>query len=113
MFENQATLSAVLATVLRATADARTPVVLRARGSSPRAHAQAAALADWLSRAHGSRREVRIGSRSDGLIQVRLPPRVDWPDPTALRSGLGSALASPAARGQFTGMVTLPQHIGR
>jgi hypothetical protein len=82
-------LGAVLATLVRATADARTPVVLRTRRP-----AQADELARWLTRAHGSRREVIAAPHGRGPIVVRLPARIDWP---AIPPDEESIAALPAA----------------
>ncbi len=69
-----ATVRAVLSTLARATADGRTPVVLRTRKPG-----QARDLARWLARVHGSERIVIASATASGLIEVRLPLRVDWP----------------------------------
>jgi hypothetical protein len=68
-----ATVRAVLTTLARATADGRTPVVLRTRSAG-----QARDLAHWLSRVHGSERTVIASGTVAGLIEVRLPVRLDW-----------------------------------
>ncbi|MCC7053459.1 MAG: hypothetical protein IT355_09335 [Gemmatimonadaceae bacterium] len=98
-----AALLAVLGTLLRATADGRTPVTLRTRDP-----AQAAALSQWLSEAHGSRRTVRIAVRGPAAIEVRLPRRVAWPAPQAARP----ALAAPGSARHLSSMPDTFQHDG-
>jgi hypothetical protein len=68
-------LTAVLSTLLQATADRRAAVVLRSRRSE-----QARELARWLARAHGSPRTVIASTAVRGEIEVRLPARVPWAD---------------------------------
>lgn len=68
-----AAVRAVFVTLARATADARTPVVLRSRSAD-----QARDLALWLSRVHGSQRTVIASATACGLIELRLPSRLDW-----------------------------------
>jgi hypothetical protein len=68
-----AAVRAVLSTLARATADGRTPVVLRTRSAG-----QARDLARWLACVHGSERTVIASSSATGLIEVRLPTRLDW-----------------------------------
>jgi hypothetical protein len=97
MRADDAVVTAVLATLLRATVDARTPVVLRSRRA-----AQARELSRWLAAAHGSARTVVIASAGPSVIEVRLPARLVWPRVTpALRrdddSIAGLAAARPAA----------------
>jgi hypothetical protein len=70
-----AAVRAVLATLVRATADARVPVVLRTQSVS-----QARELERWLARAHGSQRVVIASATASGVIEVRLPRRLVWPD---------------------------------
>ena len=79
MRADDAVVTAVLSTLLRATADARTPVVLRSRRV-----AQARELSRWLAAAHGSARTVVLASsaapaESPAEIEVRLPARIVWP----------------------------------
>ncbi len=69
-----AAIHAVFATLVRATVDARTTVVLRARRP-----AQAEALARWLTAAHGSRRMVLASPSASAEVEVRLPARLAWP----------------------------------
>ena len=69
-----AAIFAVFSTLARATADGRTPVVLR-----PGRPAQARDLARWLARVHGSDRAVITSAGARGLIEVRLPARLQWP----------------------------------
>ena len=71
-----AAVIAVLRTLVRATADQRTPVTLRTRDAR-----LAAALADWLAVVHGSGRIVRADLRAAAEIEVRLPRRMQWPLP--------------------------------
>jgi hypothetical protein len=73
--QEHAAIQAVLATLVRATADRRIPVVLRGRHPG-----QAQELARWLGRAHGSERTVIASETASGLIEVRLPRRLHWPD---------------------------------
>lgn len=86
-----AILNAVLATVVRATADRRIPVVLRTRQPE-----RARELARWLRAAHGSDRTVIASATARGLIEVRLPRRFDWPHLGA-REELIAALAATAS----------------
>ena len=74
--KTHAAVQAVLSTLVRATADRRIPVVLRTRRPE-----QARDLALWLARAHGSERTVIASHSATGLIEVRLPRRLDWPEP--------------------------------
>ena len=69
-----AVVTAVFRTLVRATADARVPVVLRCRRPE-----QAQALAAWLNAAHGSGRLVIASACAPALIEVRLPARMQWP----------------------------------
>jgi len=78
MSPREVVVSAVLRTLLRATADRRTPVVLR----SGRA-AQGEALALWLGRAHGSPRNVVVSHTGPAEIEVRLPAKMVWPPTSA------------------------------
>ncbi len=71
---SEAAVTAVLATLVRATADARIPVVLRTRRAS-----QATDLARWLERAHGGSRTVVPSVTLRGDIEVRLPRQMAWP----------------------------------
>lgn len=67
-------LIAVLRTLVRATVDPRTPVVLRAR------HAwQAAVLAEWLASVHGNGRVVIASTTAHAAVVVRLPLRMFRP----------------------------------
>jgi hypothetical protein len=70
-----AALAAVFATLLRATADPATPVLLRTRRPDA-----ARALEQWLTRAHGSGRTVIASATGRGMIEVRLPARLRWTD---------------------------------
>jgi hypothetical protein len=79
----QATISAVLATLLRATVDASTTVVLRTRRPA-RDRALAVELAYWLEQVHGSQRNVVTSATRCGEIEVRLPRDMTWPPPSAL-----------------------------
>lgn len=73
MTSPDAVVTAVFRTLLRATADAGTTVVLRAGGA-----VQARAVAQWLEHMHGSRRTV-IASRSGRAdVELRLPARLAW-----------------------------------
>ena len=97
MQANDAVVTAVLTTLLRATVDPRTPVVLHARRVD-----QARELARWLEAAHGSARTVMLAPAGPGVIEVRLPARLIWPTVmSALRrddeSIAGLAAAPPAA----------------
>lgn len=74
-----AALLAVLRTLVRATADQRTPVTLRT--GDP---ARAAALARWLAAAHGSPRTVLAARAGHAEIEVRLPRRTRLPVPPPL-----------------------------
>ena len=74
MQADDAVVTAVLKTLLRATADARTPVVLRSRRVE-----QARELARWLAAAHGSARTVTLAAAGPAEIVVRLPARLVWP----------------------------------
>ncbi len=85
---SDAALTAVLRTLLRATADARVPVVLRSHRPG-----QAEALARWLSVAHGSRRVVIASATARAPITVRLPARVAWPVCTEDLTGLARSVA--------------------
>ncbi len=110
MHADDAVVTAVLTTLLRATADPRTPVVLR----SGRAE-QARALAMWLADAHGSARTVTLDRIGSAAIEVRLPARLVWPRVTpALRrhdeSIAGLAVAAPAA--QYSHMAHAPMADG-
>jgi hypothetical protein len=108
MKNNQAVVTAVLTTVLRATADPSVPVVLR-----PGRTGQARDLAGWLERMHGSRRVVLVSPVAGGLIRVRLPSRIRWPD----RSEVGLSGTGPLAHGgppnHFTHMSIVPPPSGR
>ncbi len=88
-----AVVTAVLRTLVRATTDARVPVVLRSRRAG-----QAQRLAAWLTAAHGSRRIVIASTRTRAQIEVRLPVQMRWPErfdgPSA--DGQHSPPASPA-----------------
>ncbi|MBC7844405.1 MAG: hypothetical protein H7099_18985 [Gemmatimonadaceae bacterium] len=88
-----AAVRAVLATLVRATADRRIPVVLRTRRPQ-----QARDLARWLARAHGSERIVIASATAAGLIEVRLPHRLEWPDPGTHEESIAAlpAVASDA-----------------
>ncbi len=93
---DDAVVTAVLTTLLRATADARTPVVLRSRREE-----QARELSRWLSAAHGSTRTVTLAMAGPAEIEVRLPARLVWPHvkPSLRRhdeSIAGLAAAAPA-----------------
>ena len=68
-----ATVRAVLSTLARATADGRTPVVLRTSSAGQARH-----LARWLASVHGSERTVIASATMAGVIEVRLPTRLDW-----------------------------------
>jgi hypothetical protein len=97
MRADDAVVTAVLSTLLRATADARTPVVLRTRRLR-----QAYELAQWLAAAHGSARTVVLAPAGPAEIVVRLPVRLVWPRVTAAlrrddESIAGLAAARPAA----------------
>ncbi len=103
MRNNQAALTAVLTTVLRATADATLPVVLRTGRID-----QARDLAGWLERMHGSRRRVIASRHARGPIQLSLPSQVDWPE--RLDAGLpaGGPLATVRPPLHFTRMLSAP-----
>jgi hypothetical protein len=73
MMPSEAAIRAVLATLARATADARVPVVLRSRRPD-----QARDLARWLEAVHGSHRTVIASGTVRGLIEVRLPAQFRW-----------------------------------
>lgn len=70
-----AAVHAVLSTLVRATIDGRIPVVLRTNDPE-----QARELGHWLMRTHGSERIVIASATASGLIEVRLPRHLDWPD---------------------------------
>ncbi len=102
MHHCEAAVSAVLATLIRATVDERVPVVLRTRRTS-----QASDLARWLSRVHGRTRVVVPSVSLRGEIEVRLPVQMVWPPvppegnggcPLALRESQShlSAMAAPS-----------------
>ncbi len=76
-------ISAVLSTLLRATMDQGTPVVLRTRRPE-----QAQELARWLEQVHGSQRIVVPSVTADADIAVRLPARMRWPAPPARAAAL-------------------------
>ena len=88
MREPDAVLTAVLHTLIRATADPQQPVVLRSRHP-----AQAVALARWLSMAHGSRRIVIASTTARAPVTVRLPAHVPWPACTDALTGLARSAA--------------------
>ncbi len=108
MPNNQAALTAVLTTVLRATADGATPIVLRTGRPE-----QAQALAGWLERMHGSRRVVIASRWARGPIQVQLPCRMRWPDCSELAGATAVPLAPTRPTVQFTAMLPAPQTTGR
>ncbi len=85
MRHGQAMISAVLSTLVRATVDARSTVVLRTRRAE-----HAIELARWLEQAHGSRRVVIPSTTQRGDIVVRLPTHVVLPQLP------GAAVATPA-----------------
>lgn len=87
-----AVVIAVLRTLVRATADARVPVVLRTRRPE-----QAQALAAWLNAAHGSGRLVIASACAPALIEVRLPARMQWPSPPG-RTPAGAQASQTASR---------------
>ena len=110
MRAHDAVVTAVLSTLLRATADARTPVVLRSRRAE-----QARDLAQWLEAAHGSARTVRMATAGPALIEVRLPARVVWPrvTPAMQRHDESSAtLAAAASAAHFSPMTHDPMSSG-
>lgn len=74
MTNMRADVAAVLSTLLRATADGRTPVVLRS-GSERRARE----VAQWLERMHGGRRIVFVSRTAPADIELRLPSRLPLP----------------------------------
>lgn len=97
MQSDDAVVTAVLTTLLRATADPRTPVILRSRRVQ-----QARELSRWLTAAHGSPRTVLLANKGSAEIEVKLPARLVWPRvTTALRHRdqfrAGLAAAVPAA----------------
>jgi len=86
-----AAVHAVFTTLVRATVDARSTVVLRAHRPG-----QAAALARWLTAAHGSERRVIASRHAPADVEVRLPAHLAWP-PVPLGGrplGLPAAVAS-------------------
>ncbi len=91
MYHRQAVVTAVLTTLLRATVDERTPVVLRTRHPE-----QARELARWLASAHGSQRVVIPSQTASGQIEVRLPLRMIWPPAVAVL-GVASSQPGPLA----------------
>lgn len=74
MTDQRADIAAVLSTLLRATTDARTAVVVRS--SSER---QAQDLARWLEQMHGSKRTVIASRTASADIELRLPLRLTLP----------------------------------
>jgi hypothetical protein len=94
MLQGPTVITAVLSTLVRATVDAQTPVVLRTRRVE-----QARELAQWLEQAHGSRRVVIPSATASGAIEVRLPARMTWPAPVRRGDSPSPPLAStgPAA----------------
>jgi hypothetical protein len=71
----EATVRAVLTTLVRVTVDPRTPVLVRTRNPAQRER-----LAAFLAHVHGSARAVVSGGRGEGsLIEVSLPVRMWWP----------------------------------
>lgn len=66
-------VTVVFRTLLRATADARSTVVLRSDDQ-----ATARAVAHWLARAHGSQRTVIASRTAAADIVLRLPARLEW-----------------------------------
>lgn len=90
-------ISAVLTTLLRATIDEGSPVVLRTRRPE-----QARELEHWLSQAHGSPRTVIRSVSATSEIEVRLPVRMRWPPPT----GQAAALAMHPPSLHLSAMVT-------
>ena len=98
-----AAVHAVFATLVRATVDHRTTVVLRA----PRP-AQAAALARWLTAAHGSQRLVIASRHTPAEVEVRLPARLVWPP--VPRGGQPVALPQPLAAAHLSSMSSLSLH---
>jgi hypothetical protein len=104
---SEAVVSAVLATLLRATVDAGVPVVLRTRRA-----AQAHDLARWLERAHGSRRTVVLSARERGLIEVRLPARMVWPPVPSNLGRCPSALAGRDPVAHLSAMPSFPSSAG-
>ncbi len=109
MYHRQAVISAVLTTLLRATVDERTPVVLRTRRAD-----QARELALWLEAVHGSQRIVIPSQTASGQIEVRLPLRMVWP-PLVASQVIASAHPGPLATHrpatQFSIMATPPSFI--
>jgi hypothetical protein len=108
MRNNHAAVTAVLTTVLRATADGAMPIVLRTGRPE-----QAQALAGWLERMHGSRRVVVASRWASGPIQVQLPRRMRWPDRSELAFPAAVPLAPTRPPVQFTAMLTAPPTTGR
>ena len=59
---------------------------------------QAHDLARWLARAHGTDRIVIASATAAGLIEVRLPRHLEWPDPRTHEESIAAlpAVASDA-----------------
>ena len=98
-------IRAVFSTLARATADGRTPVVLR-----PGRPAQARDLERWLARVHGSDRTVITSAGVRGLIEVRLPARLDWP--AVANEEMMTTLPAVAPTPHLSGMAHLPSRRG-
>lgn len=79
MPSNQAVVTAVLRTLVRATLDERALVVLRTRDA-----VRARELGGWLAMAHGSSRRVIASPTARGEIEVRLPRQMQWPLPVSV-----------------------------
>jgi len=93
MPSSQAIVTAVFRTLVRATVDERALVVLRTRDA-----VCARALGGWLALAHGSSRTVIASPTARGDVEVRLPKRMQWPQPVAVtgyQTGRGLAGVRP------------------
>lgn len=108
MRSGQATITAVLSTLVRATQDERAVVILRTGRAD-----QARELAHWLARAHGSRRCVIASATCTGDIEVRLPVRMAWPPIPARTAPADVPLAAIPPAGQLSLMQTFPLPSGR
>lgn len=95
----------MLATLARATADARIPVVLRSRRPE-----QARALAHWLAAVHGSDRTVIASGTAHGIIEVRLPARFPWH--RVVHEEMMTTLAAGASAAHLSGMTYATSNTG-
>lgn len=107
MSASPAVLSAVLSTLIRATADPATPIVVCGAAQDPQ---RLRDLARWLHRVHGAPRVVVAGRRgATGVITVCLPALDAWPDPATIPRHPSHP---PVAPGHLSPMRTLTRPSG-